>query len=116
MAFITLDCPVAFLRTFRVNNTNPSSAIELDVQVDSVQVISPTSIPANSVVTLTPQVDCTTFTSVLLEYQLVSGYTPSSASFTNGSGTYTGSIAGGFITFTGVNLTSNTNQDLTVNP
>jgi hypothetical protein len=81
-----------------------------------VQVISPTLIPANSVITLTPQVDCTGFTSVLLEYQIVSGYTPSSASFNNGSGTFTGTIAGGFITFTGIDLTSATNQDLTVNP
>ena len=104
------------MRTFRINNTNTLSSITLDVQVNSVQVITPTLIPANSVITLTPQVNCAGFTSVLLEYQLVAGYTPTSASFSNGSGTYTGSIAGGFITFTGVDLTANTFQDLTVNP
>lgn len=112
----TTTTAAPLLRTFRVNNTSLSNSIELDVQVNSVQVISPTVIPANSVLTLTPQVDCTGFTSVTLEYQLVSGYTPTSASFNNGSGTYTGTIAGGFITFTGVDLTANTNQDLTVNP
>lgn len=104
------------LRTFRINNTDLSNSITLDVQINSVQVITPTLIPANSVITLTPQVDCAGFTNVTLEYQLVAGYTPSSASFSNGSGTYTGTIAGGFITFTGVDLTANTNQDLTVNP
>ncbi len=112
----TSTTTAALLRTFRINNTDTVNSIELDVQVDSVQVISPTIIPSNTVVTLTPQVNCAGFTNVTLEYQLVSGYTPSSASFSNGSGTYTGTIAGGFITFTGVDLTANTNQDLTVNP
>jgi hypothetical protein len=92
------------------------NSITLDVQVDSVQVITPTLIPANTAVTLTPQVNCAGFTNVTLEYQLVAGYTPTSATFTNGGGTYTGSIAGGFITFTGVDLTPNTLQDLNVNP
>jgi hypothetical protein len=110
------SCSAPLLRTFRVYNSDTSNQIELDVQINSVQVISPTVIPANSVITLTPQVDCTGFTSELLEYQIVSGFTPSSAFFNNGSGTYTGSIAGGFITFTGVDLTANTFQDLTVNP
>ena len=104
------------LRTFRVLNNDPVNSITLDVQINSVQVISPTLIPANTVITLTPQVDCAGFTSELLEYQIVSGYTPSSASFNNGSGTFSGTISGGFITFTGINLTSATNQDLTVNP
>jgi len=108
--------PAPLLRTFRVLNNDTVNQIELDVQINSVQEISPTVIPANSVLTLTPQVDCTGFTSELLEYQIVSGYTPSSASFNNGSGTFTGTIAGGFITFTGIDLTSATNQDLTVNP
>jgi hypothetical protein len=110
------SCSAPLLRTFRILNTDTVNSITLDVQINSVQVISPTLIPANTAVTLTPQVDCTGFTSELLEYQIVSGYTPSSASFSNGSGTYTGSIAGGFITFSGVDLTPNTNQDLTVNP
>ena len=104
------------MRTFRVLNNDPVNSITLDVQINSVQVISPTLIPANTVITLTPQVDCAGFTSELLEYQIVSGYTPSSASFNNGSGTFSGTISGGFITFTGINLTSATNQDLTVNP
>ena len=112
----TTTTAAPLLRTFRVLNNDTVNQIELDVQINSVQVISPTVIPANSVITLTPQVDCTGFTSELLEYQIVSGYTPSSASFNNGSGTYTGSIAGGFITFSGVDLTANTFQDLTVNP
>jgi hypothetical protein len=112
----TTTTTASALRTFRINNTDLSNSITLDVQVNSVQVITPTLIPANSVITLTPQVNCAGFTSVLLEYQLVAGYTPTSASFSNGSGTYTGSIAGGFITFTGVDLTANTFQDLTVNP
>ena len=112
----TTTTAAPLLRTFRVLNNDTVNQIELDVQINSVQVISPTVIPANSVITLTPQVDCTGFTSELLEYQIVSGFTPSSAFFNNGSGTYTGSIAGGFITFTGVDLTPNTNQDLTVNP
>jgi hypothetical protein len=112
----TTTTAAPLLRTFRVSNSDTVNSITLDVQINSVQVISPTAIPANSVITLTPQVDCTGFTSELLEYQIVSGYTPSSASFSNGSGTYTGTIAGGFITFTGVDLTANTNQDLTVNP
>jgi hypothetical protein len=112
----TTTTTASALRTFRINNTNTLSSITLDVQVNSVQVITPTLIPANSVITLTPQVNCAGFTSVLLEYQLVAGYTPTSASFSNGSGTYTGTIAGGFITFTGVDLTANTFQDLTVNP
>lgn len=109
-------CPVPLLRTFRVLNNDTVNQIELDVQINSVQEISPTVIPANSVITLTPQVDCTGFTSELLEYQIVSGYTPSSASFSNGSGTFTGTIAGGFITFTGIDLTPSGTQDLTVNP
>jgi hypothetical protein len=112
----TTTTTLALLRTFRINNTDTVNSITLDVQVDSVQVIVPNLIPANSVITLTPQVNCAGFTNVTLEYQLVSGYTPTSASFSNGSGTYTGSIAGGFITFTGVDLTPNTFQDLTVNP
>ena len=112
----TTTTAAPLLRTFRVLNNDPVNSITLDVQINSVQVISPTLIPANSVITLTPQVDCTGFTSELLEYQIVSGYTPSSASFNNGSGTFTGTIAGGFITFTGIDLTSATNQDLTVNP
>jgi len=112
------DCssPAPLLRTFRVLNSDTSNSITLDVQVNSTQVITPTLIPANTAVTLTPQVNCLGYTNVTLEYQLVSGYTPSSASFSNGSGTYTGTIAGGFITFTNVNLQPNTNQDLTVNP
>ena len=112
----TTTTAAPLLRTFRILNTDTVNQIELDVQINSVQVISPTVIPANSVITLTPQVDCTGFTSELLEYQIVSGFTPSSAFFNNGSGTYTGTIAGGFITFSGVDLTPNTNQDLTVNP
>jgi len=112
----TTTTTASALRTFRINNTDLSNSITLDVQVDSVQVITPTLIPANSVITLTPQVNCAGFTNVTLEYQLVAGYTPTSASFSNGSGTYTGTIAGGFITFTGVDLTANTFQDLTVNP
>jgi hypothetical protein len=112
----TTTTAAPLLRTFRVLNNDTVNTIELDVQINSVQVISPTVIPASAVLTLTPQVDCTGFTSELLEYQIVSGYTPSSAFFNNGSGTYTGTIAGGFITFTGVDLTPNTNQDLTVNP
>jgi len=112
----TTTTTTALLRTFRVLNSSLVNSITLDVQVNSVQVITPSLIPANTAVTLTPQVNCAGFTSVLLEYQLVAGYTPSSAFFTNGSGTYTGTIAGGFITFTGVNLTPNTLQDLNVNP
>jgi hypothetical protein len=104
------------LRTFRVANSSLVNSITLDVQINSTQVITPTLIPANTAVSLTPQVNCAGLTSVLLEYQLVAGYTPTSAFFTNGSGTYTGSIAGGFITFTGVDLTANTLQDLNVNP
>lgn len=104
------------LRTFRVDNDDPVNDIELDVQINSVQVISPTVIQANTAVNLTPQVDCSGFTSELLEYQIVSGYTPSSAFFSNFSGTYTGTIAGGFITFTGVDLTGVGFQDLNVLP
>jgi hypothetical protein len=112
----TTTTTLALLRTFRVLNSSLVNSITLDVQVDSVQVITPTLIPANTAVTLTPQVNCASFTNVTLEYQLVAGYTPTSATFTNGGGTYTGSIAGGFITFTGVDLTPNTLQDLNVNP
>ena len=112
----TTTTAAPLLRTFRVANSDLVNSITLDVQINSVQVITPTLVPANTALSLTPQVDCTGLTSELLEYQIVSGYTPSSAFFTNGSGTYTGSIAGGFITFTGVDLTPNTNQDLNVNP
>ena len=112
----TTTTTLALLRTFRVLNSSLVNSITLDVQVDSVQVITPTLIPANTAVTLTPQVNCASFNNVTLEYQLVAGYTPTSAFFTNGGGTYTGSIAGGFITFTGVDLTPNTLQDLNVNP
>jgi len=112
----TTTTTASALRTFRVANSSLVNSITLDVQINSTQVITPTLIPANTAVSLTPQVNCAGLTSVLLEYQLVAGYTPTSAFFTNGSGTYTGSIAGGFITFTGVNLTANTLQDLNVNP
>ena len=116
MSSISLSCPIPQLRTFRVANSDTVNSITLDVQINSTQVISPTLVPPNTALSFTPQVDCTGFTSELLEYQIVSGYTPSTAFFTNGSGTYTGTIAGGFITFTGVDLTANTNQDLNVNP
>ena len=112
----TTTTSAPLLRTFRVANSDLVNSITLDVQINSVQVITPTLVPANTALSLTPQVDCAGLTSELLEYQIVAGYTPSSAFFTNGSGTYTGSIAGGFITFTGVDLTPNTNQDLNVNP
>lgn len=112
----TTTTAAPLLRTFRVLNNDTANTIELDVQINSVQEISPTVIPANTAFTLSPQVDCTGFTSELLEYQIVAGYTPSSASFSNGSGTFLGTIAGGFITFTGIDLTPSGTQDLTVNP
>lgn len=112
----TTTTTASLLRTFRVLNNDTANTIELDVQINSIQEISPTVIPANTVQTLSPQVDCTGFTNETLEYQIVAGYTPSSAFFDNFSGLYTGTIAGGFITFTGVDLTGVGNQDLTVNP
>ena len=118
----TVDClftgELLVPRTFRVNNTNSSTAMTVSIEVDSVQQFSATSIGASTVVTLTPDKFFSSQTPSFTIDVPFSGYTPTSADLTIGLTNYTGAISSGIITFNNVDLISPADiasVDITIN-
>jgi hypothetical protein len=118
----TVDClftgELLVPRTFRVNNTNSSTAITVSIEVDSVQQFSAISVGASSVHTFTPQKLFSSQTPSFTIDVPFSGYTPTSADLTIGSTNYTGAISSGIITFNNVDLISPpdvASVDITIN-
>jgi hypothetical protein len=109
----TTTTAAPIIATFRVNNTSLTTDISVDVNINSSQVIASQNCPLNSIQTLTPTVNVTGDTSVLLEFNAVGFSVSSSSSLYIAPTTYTPTLTSP-ITFTGVDLTAGTSIELTI--